>query len=513
MSHEDTEPAIPSSESQTRILKNASFLTGAFIIQKVISFLYFIFIARRIGPTDLGLYDPIKSLIPILLIIIDLSLSAVLTREVARQPERTKEYVGNVLGVKVVLALSIMFIAGLSTVFGGFSDTIKSLLYLVGMIVALDTFTLTFFAVFRGIQNLRFEAFAIIINQLLTVSLGGVALLNGFGLKGLFFATLVGSIFNFIYSAIQFKRKLGFIPLPTWNKDIIVPFLKIAFPFALSAVLVKIFTYTDRYMLLGFTHKQIFVGWYTTAHKLTFALEFIPSAFATSLYPAMSALYISSKDELSKTFEKSMQYLMFIAVPLSIAIILLADRLVVQLYTPVFAASILPLRIMVSGLIFVFVNFPIGALLNACNRQVINTVNMGITVALNVVLNTLLIPRYAYVGSAVATLFSTTLLFVLGYMRVRGIINVRSGRLLGFLFRSLVASSIMAVAIWFIAPVLTFDVRLVIPVVGSYVQIMLYYGLLALIGVVIYTGALFVLRGVTLEDVRNLRRTFSRKVS
>ena len=95
-------------QSQERILKNTGYLTVAFILQKILSFLYFIYIARALGPVDFGFYDPAKTLIPIFLILIDFSLSVVLVREIARKPENTEEYLSSVLAVKVIFAFFII---------------------------------------------------------------------------------------------------------------------------------------------------------------------------------------------------------------------------------------------------------------------------------------------------------------------------------------------------------------------------------------------------------------------
>ena len=43
-------------EKITNIAKNTSYFTLALILQKVISFTYFILIARALGPEDLGKY-------------------------------------------------------------------------------------------------------------------------------------------------------------------------------------------------------------------------------------------------------------------------------------------------------------------------------------------------------------------------------------------------------------------------------------------------------------------------
>lgn len=478
-------------QAQERILKNTSYLTIAFVFQKILSFLYFIYIARNIGPVDLGLYDPTKSLIPILLILIDFSLSIVLVRETARSPERTEEYLSNVLGIKVIFAFFVILSMGLITNFSSFSPLIKMILYLDAVIVVLDTFTLTFFAVFRGMQNMKYEAVGMIGTQVLTIIFGVLSLQLNWGLQTLFVAVATGSIFNFIFSVMMLRRKLKIKIRLSWNWRIIGGFLKIALPFAIAAIFVKIYTYTDRFMLLSLTGQR-FVGWYVTAHKLTYALEFIPSAFAASIFPAMSAFYLYSRKDLAKTFEKAMHYLMILAVPISLGMIILADKIILTLYGKDFETSIVPLQILISGLVVIFLNFPVGALLNACNRQVINTVNMAITVVINVVLNILLIKTYTFNGAAVAALVSGIVLFFLGLRWVGKIVQYNKAFLLRIFFKALFSAALMAAGLWLLKNVLS--PFILIP-----------------LGAIVYFVVLYLLRGIAKKDIGTLFHSLAKK--
>ncbi|MBI5038049.1 MAG: flippase [Candidatus Kerfeldbacteria bacterium] len=475
-----------STASEERILKNTSYLTIAFIIQKVLSFLYFIFIARQLGPVDLGLYDPIKSLIPILLILIDFSLSTVMVREIARSPDRVEKYLSSILGIKAVLAFVIITSMGLFTNFSGYSSMVKIVLYLDAIIVVLDTFTLTFFAVFRGLQNMKWESIGMIGTQLLTIIFGSISLLLGWGLQSLFIAVVIGSVFNFIFSFYMIRSRLNIRIRLHWDKEIIVKFLKMAFPFAIAAIFIKFYTFTDRFMLL-FIHGQGHAGWYATAHKLTYALEFIPSAFAASIYPAMSSYFLHSHADLSKTFQKAMHYLMIIAVPISVGMVLVADKLVIALYGVDYETSILPLRILISSLIVIFLNFPVGAFLNACNRQVINTRNMGITVAINIILNILLIPKYSFNGAALSAFISGFILFFLGLRWVGKIVAYDKRFLITVLGKSTLSALVMAG---------------VIVVLQNYISVFITIPIAA----VTYIGILLLVKGVDRSEIA----TFSR---
>ncbi len=491
MANEPTQ--INNAQSEERILKNTSYLTLAFVLQKILSFLYFIYIARSIGPVDLGLYDPIKSLIPILLILIDFSLSVVLVREIARAPERVEEYLGSVLGIKAVFAFVVILGMGLFTNFSGYSVLIKTVLYLDAIIVILDTFTLTFFAVFRGLQNMKYEAIGMIGTQILTIIFGVTGLQLNWGLRALFVAVIIGSIFNFIFSFLMVRRKIKIRIRLSWNKKIIKSFLKIAVPFAIAAMFVKIYTYTDRYLLLLFSGRGA-VGWYVTAHKLTYALEFIPSAFAASIFPAMSSFFIYDRSQLARTFTRASRYLLIIAVPISLGVLVLADKIVLTLYGLDFETSIFPLRILMIGLLVIFLNFPVGAFLNACNLQIKNTINMGITVAINVALNLILIPQYSFNGAAIAALVSGIVLFLLGLRWVGSVVQYDKIYLLRALAKTVLAGGVMAGLLWLLKDAITFII--LIPV-----------------GAICYFAVLYAFKGISKDDIRRLYTSFiNRKV-
>ncbi len=489
-------------DGQGRILRNTSYLTGAFILQKIISFVYYTVVVNFIGVSKTGEYDPLKSLIPITLILIDFSLSAVITREIARKPESTKTLIGNVLGIKIIFALAVLTIFGVVTNFGNFSQEVQSSLYLVALIVAFDTFTLTFFAALRGLQNMKFEAIGMVFNQLIAVGLGYAALKLGFGMRGVFFATVAASVFNFLWSIIAFKRYARIWPKIIWDKTIIGLLLKLALPFAAAAFLVKAYTYTDRYLLLAFKGTTA-VAFYAVAHKLTFALEFLPSAFAAGLYPAMSAYFVSSKEKLENTFEKSLVYMMIIAVPISVAMCFLADGIVGLAFNKFFAPSARPLQILILSLPVIFMNFPVGTLLNAINKTKLNTLNMALTLLVNISINALLIKKFSYMGSALATFVSGTTLFSLGLYWVNKYIKVPL-RKLGFRILKIYLAALAAgLVVWPLKSFLHFEIK---GRSGEVVVLLAVY-------VLIYLICLFAFRGMLKTEFTDFKNSLLRRKS
>jgi O-antigen/teichoic acid export membrane protein len=200
---------------------------------------------------------------------------------------------------------------------------------------------------------------------------------------------------------------------------------------------------------------------------------------------------LTDKEKLKQTFEKAMHYLMIISLPLAAGVIVLAEPVVLKIYTADYFNSIFPLKILMVGLFFLFINYPVGYLLNAGNRQVTNTINAGVTVLVSVVLNIILIPKYSYVGAAVSSLVSTIVLFVLGMYWVPKIINYNYWYLIKSFIKALLASMVMAGVIYFLMPVLSFLV--LIP-----------------LGAVVYFCALLVFRGVSKQDFWDVWHSISK---
>ncbi|MBU0743754.1 MAG: oligosaccharide flippase family protein, partial [Gammaproteobacteria bacterium] len=169
----------------TNVAKNTSYFTLALVLQKVISFTYFIIIARALGPEDLGKYYFAISFTTIFAIFIDIGLANVLTREIARYKEdknKVKELLGGALGIKSVLAvLSSIIVIILINVLG-YPQITKSLVYLAIISMNLDSFTASFFAVMRGFHNLFYESIAVVIFQAIVFGFGLMVLKLNLGL-------------------------------------------------------------------------------------------------------------------------------------------------------------------------------------------------------------------------------------------------------------------------------------------------------------------------------------------
>lgn len=471
--------------SQENLVKNTTFFTIAMAIQKILSFVYFIFVARFIGVENTGKYSFVMGFTTIFAMFLDFGLSQILIRESARDKNNSQKYLANVLGLKVIGAIIIYGLVVLTINLMNYPDITKQMVYVAGLVMLIDSFTSSFYSVLRGHQNLKFESYGVVTNQFIILIIGLIVLKLNLGLVVLIGVYLVGSLFNLFYSSTLLKIKLNILPKIRWNFEIIKKLLKLALPFAIAGFFIRMYSTMDIILLSKLADDEA-VGLYSVAYKITFALQFVAVAFSASIYPAFCKYFVQSKEKLARSFTKSMYYLMILALPTSVGVIVLAEKIIGPVFGFEYAPAVLPLQIMMAALVLVFISFPIGALLNACNRQTRQTVHLGIVAVFNIVINIFLIIWLSYVGAAISVLLSMLLLNVLGIIVVEKITAYDKKYLIVSLIRILFSCLVMGI---------------IVLLLKNYFHFLL----VSAIGALIYFIILYLIKGFTKDDILQIK--------
>lgn len=405
------------------LAQNTTFLTISSALQKVVAFVYYSFLAKGIGPAETGKYNFALIFTGVFILFMDFGLGPVLTREGARHEDQIEQKFRQTLGLKIILI--VLSLLGMAAVVGfglvrfkNIDSTDLQLISLAGLVIILDTLTFTLLSTFRAFRNLSVESMAIVLYQLIIFGCGMFVITRHLPTPFLVLALLAGSLSNFIFVAILLKIRTHISFKPIFNWSVFKSLLKLSIPFALAGAFFKLSGSVDS-LLLKVLSENRFVGWYGLAYKLSFALTVLPGSFASSFFPQAAATFETHKEQLGKLFEKATVYMFILSIPIVVGIFFLGDNLIYSVYGQAWEASILPLQILATGLIFSFWNYPVGNLLNAVNKQLLNTTNMGIALVVNIALNLLLIPKYTFVGAAIANALSAVVLVSLGLPHVK----------------------------------------------------------------------------------------------
>lgn len=458
---------------------------GAYVVQKTLALFYFILLARFLGPVDLGKYIFALSFTVVFSIFIDFALSIVLTREVAKEKEKTVPYLSNILTFKLISGAICFFLLVLIINLLNYPDLTKILVYLAGLVLILDSFSNSFYQVFRGYLNLKYEALSIIGQKLVIVFLGLILIFLKQPLPILMLPVVFGSFFYFFWGLIIFQKKLHLPLYFSLDKKVLKILFSLTWPFFMAGIFSQIFGSIDT-ILLSVLVGDKFVGFYSAAQRLPVSLtSLIPAAFGAALFPAFSYWYKRSKETLNQIFEKSIFYLTCLSLPILFGTFILAPEIIQLIYGPGYQPSILSLKILISGLLFMFLDWPMFNLLNACDRQKITILCRGIAVLVLVGLNFLLIPKFFHLGSAIAALSAFSVLFLLEGYFVQKIIKIQL-ELIKKIIKIFLSTLIMAGAILFLKE-------------------KIHFLFLILIGTGIYFLILYLIKGITTKEIKEIK--------
>ena len=428
------------------LAKNTALLTGASILQKAVAFIYFALIARMVGVESTGMYFLALAMVTTVGVFGDFGLTSVLIRDVAREHDRAKEFLKRMIGIKLLVIPVAVILALVLPMVLGYSSTSSFLIACAIPIMLADTFSLTFYGVLRGMQELRYESLGIFVGQSLTTIIGAAVLFGiGPSLSGLIVALIVGSTWNMGFSAFQLWRRFGVDAfVPSW--EAMMPILRAAFPFFLAAVFVKIYSSVDSFTLKAVIGDSA-VGLYSVAYKLTYAFQFLPLAFVGALYPKLAS---QSKDlvALKKTFLDAEWYLALLVAPIVFGIAALAPQIITLAYGSAYGGSVLPLTVLVFVLIPIFADFPVGSMLNSTGKQSTKTAIMGVTMVVNIASNFLFIPKLGVVGASVAGLLSFVTMFCIGAFFVQRQLHISPREWFDAVGKFLIAGSCMGIMVF-----------------------------------------------------------------
>lgn len=360
-----------------------------------------------------GNYAALLSFSLMFFIILDLGLNSYNTTQVARDNEKIVSLTSSILGIKILL-MAIYVVVGylVGSLLGYTSEEFGMLLFLwlLQFITSINQFLRS---IVSSLQKFKWDGIFMVLDRVLVVTIVGILLWGGLAgweitIQRFVYAQLAGVGLVFI-SLVVFLRKYLVHVRISFNVSSILPILQKSWPFALLIALMGMFNYTDAVMLkylVGDTE----AGVYAMAYKLSFALFMFGSVFSGVLLPFFSK-NIEDLRIIEQIGSYTSKFLLLVGISTGLICLAYNVEIMEMLYPNKATAgtkqafSILMFGFIGSALVLVF-----GTLLTAALELKALNIAAFITLAMNLVLNTQLIPIYGASGAAAATL-SSQLLF------------------------------------------------------------------------------------------------------
>ncbi len=427
------------------IVKNVGVLLVSEVLTNILSFILIFAIARQLGDVGLGKYSFAISFATIFIIFSELGTLTFLIKETSAGNPKTQSYIENIASMKLVLGIITFVLSILSVwVMGGNRESIY-LVTLASAAMFFNYYSYLFRAIFQAYQVMEYDALTKLIEKLISVGLGIIVIILGFGIEFLLGIQIISFLVVLIISWIIVTKKIGRINFKfdfiIW-KEILISSL----PFCIITACVYIYYKSDTVMLT-FLRGYSEVGLYNAGYKIIESASFIQTIVITAVFPAFSKLFSLKKNKhLDLLFEKSFYYLFCLGVAMTIGGLILSKRIIFFIYGPAFEPAVPAFQVMLVTLLIMLITYLMGYFFNAINRSYVFAFVVFTALFFNISINFFAIKAFGYMGASFVRLFTELLAFILfAYFMWR------IGKLIPFqlVLRPILAVCVMAACIYF----------------------------------------------------------------
>tara|TARA_Y100000310_G_scaffold345466_1_gene465300 strand:- start:8662 stop:10086 length:1425 start_codon:yes stop_codon:yes gene_type:complete len=429
-----------------RIAINTLSLSIAEIVVKVVQFFIFVFVARHLGNVIFGKFNFAYSFSIIAVIFADIGINYMLIREISRKKELLNKFVSNSFIIKTVFSVIIFILTILILNILKYPLETRVLIYLLLAYMFLRSHTELLFSIFKVFEKMHYEALIKSIGLISILVLGFVGLMFLDNIVTLALAFVIIQLFIFLITLVIVTKKFVKLKLE-FDLNFSKKILKLAFPFSLAVIFAGIYFHIDNVML-SIMKGDISVAVYSAAYNITLALLFIPSMYSFAIYPILSRYYESDKKKVDFIYERSFKYLFMLGLPISVGLYIIAQNIILFIYGPNYATSIIVLKILAWFILFKFISFLTGILLSSINKQKFRMYGQGTAAFANLGLNFILIPKYSFIGAGIATIASELILFTITFIFVSKYFHIFN--VFKILYKPILAVAVMTLAIIFL---------------------------------------------------------------
>jgi O-antigen/teichoic acid export membrane protein len=378
-----------------------------------------------------------------------------------------------ILLVSAIIAACAPFIARV------FFDGATTVVRLTALIVLLSSCNGVYLCLIRAFRSSIVYGAFMLLDTYAQVGLIAYLVLHGYGVLSVFYGVAAIRILLFLCLATYVTTRIGLSrPRFTNMRD----YLRFSLPTIANAVSWWVVSSSDRYVIAGFLGTTS-VGIYSAGYGLGNIFMMVVGIIGLVLAPTASKLYDEGKtEELTPLLGYSVKYLLLLAIPFVVGAAILGEPILRVLSSPEIAARghhVVPIIALTAALFAV--NAVVGLPLILAKKTPLAGIAWAAAAVVNLALNLVLVPWIGIIGSALGSLLSVALATgICAYYSSR---ELKAPVDLLFVVKSLVASGVMALVLWLVAPEGTVSVLLCI-----------------LLGVAVYAAVMLPLRGLARHE-------------
>ncbi|MDP6348887.1 MAG: flippase [Chloroflexota bacterium] len=416
-------PDVSSEHAVTRrAARNSAMLLVTTLGDRVLFWGFWIVALRLLGPEGNGQYAFATNLLVYFAAATNFGLSTLVTREVARRPERVDELFGNALAIRLVLvAVAIPLMIAIAAVFwlaGSLSGVSLGVAAILAVSLVPHAINQSYASLYSAYEQMGFRGATVIGTALITISGGLLALLLDGGVVALAVVAIVAGSITF-YTLARPLRFGRLLTIRRARRAESLAMLGTSLPLMLNELLASIFFQIDILVIQPLQGTAL-VGKYNSAYKFVAALSVVAPAVILPLFPAL-ARAATGQGSLAPWIGRAWRPMILLAAPVVTIFVVFGHDIIGTFWGDAFlpeAGDVLVVLMWV--LPFAYLNGLLQYVLISSDRLRSITVAFTLASTFNIALNLVLIPCVGVIGAAYATVTSELVLLGLYVLALRG---------------------------------------------------------------------------------------------
>jgi O-antigen/teichoic acid export membrane protein len=401
-----------------RVARNTTLRITAEVISKITSVAFFVVLAREFSASGLGDWIFAMAVVQLLWPVAGFGLDRLMIREIARDRSALHRLFFPAMWLKVAANLGGVVVAlGVLTALG-YSDTVWTLVLVMGVSQCVGMAMTSAFSVFQAYEQMEYHFLASVPKGVLSSLAGmGVVLLGGglveVALTGFAF-NVFGAAFSFLILYRRFVAPRFAVGLREWPRLYVT-----SGPLGIQEVIGIIIFRIDAILLSLMTTAAV-VGIYGAGYRMLEATLFLAWSVGTAVFPMYSYFGRDTRPPLSRVYEGSLKFALAIMTPVGVTLLVCAEPIVDVLFgLPEYADTVPVLRWLALVAVFYPIGYLSGELIAVRRPGRFAVLSSAFVAGFNIALNLVLIPIYGAEGAAATTLASEAVLAVLGIALAR----------------------------------------------------------------------------------------------
>ena len=385
------------------IRKNASWLIGGSMFNKMVSFFISLLTARYLGPSNYGLISYAAAYTTLFFSLCTLGINSIIVKEFVDNPEKEGEIMGTTLvlqGLSSSLSIIVIFLIVFFLNYG------ETLTLLVVVLCSLGLFfqmmdSLKYWFQYKLMS--KYAAIATTVAYVISSTYKVILLLTEKNVIWFSIATSIDYLCVALVLLFFYKKNNGpkFVFSLLKSKQL----LKKSCPFIITGLMISIYGATDKLMLKNLLDEAS-VGYYGIAISVSTAWVFVLGAIIDSYKPVIADLFNTDRKKYEEKNAQLYSIIFYCSIFVSIFMTILAPIGIRILYGESFLPAVNPTRICTWYVAFSYLGVARDIWIVCEGKQKKLPVIYAMSALTNVLLNAILIPLYQASGAAMASLLT-----------------------------------------------------------------------------------------------------------